>query len=303
MESFVSAVSPYTPVLTEEPSLAALNIGVDSSAVVGQEFLEKPEIALTIPAESSGETENKQEQKRAQIINYTVSSSETVSGIAKKFGISVKTLADANNLSSVHQIKVGQVLLIPPADGIVYTVEKGDTISAIVKRFQGNLEETLKYTSEDIKPGQKIVVVGGKVQEPAPAPVRRTQLAYANSVRNVVVREKSEGRNLGAGGNRNNGYPWGWCTWYAAYRRQVPRNWGNAGRWLASARASGYATGSIPKAGAIVVTNESWAGHVAYVESVQGDSITVSEMNYQGWGVISRRTISRYSPIIKGYIY
>jgi surface antigen len=34
-------------------------------------------------------------------------------------------------------------------------------------------------------------------------------------------------------------------------------------------------------------------GHVAVVESVNSDgSITVSEMNYAGWGIVDHRTIS-----------
>jgi surface antigen len=83
----------------------------------------------------------------------------------------------------------------------------------------------------------------------------------------------------------------------------VPSRWGNARSWLSSARRDGYAVGSVPKAGAIVVTTDSILGHVAYVESVSGNSILVSEMNYEGFGIISRRSIPIGSPIIRGYIY
>lgn len=178
-----------------------------------------------------------------------------------------------------------------------------------MQKYQGNLAETLKYTSENIQPGQKIVIVGGRIPRESTAssnqisPRHTTRLATGTSGRNVLVRNQSAGRNLGDVGSKNNGYPWGWCTWYAAYRKKVPHRWGNAGNWLNSARRDGYEVGSVPKAGAIVVTTDSIWGHVAYVESVSGNSIVISEMNYKGFGIISSRSIPISSSIIKGYIY
>lgn len=296
IENFVATVGPYTANIDEEPALAAEELGVDGLYFADSEFLEKPEMITTLPPLK----EQSVPLQREGFLQYTVSASDTLSEIARRYNLSVQTLADANHLSSVHRIKVGQKLLIPPADGIVHTVVQGETVSSIVKKYQGDLKETLKFTSERIQPGDKILVIGGHRPQP-PIPSSR-RLALAS--RNVIIRnESSAGRRLGRGGSRSNGYPWGWCTWYAAYRRHVPSNWGHAGQWLSAARRSGYATGSIPQPGAIIVTSESWFGHVGYVEAVNGDLVTISEMNYQRWGVISRRTISRYSPVIKGYIY
>lgn len=79
---------------------------------------------------------------------------------------------------------------------------------------------------------------------------------------------------------------------------------GNAGTWLYNAKASGYATGSKPKTGSIVVTTDNtYYGHVAVVTKVSEDSITVKEMNYKGWGVVNTRDISIKDRRIKGYIY
>jgi hypothetical protein len=52
---------------------------------------------------------------------------------------------------------------------------------------------------------------------------------------------------------------------------------GNASTWIADAVAAGYATGSTPQVGALAV----WTGqnHVAFVESVSGSTITVTECN------------------------
>jgi surface antigen len=99
-------------------------------------------------------------------------------------------------------------------------------------------------------------------------------------------------------------FPYGYCTYYVSSHRFVPWS-GNAISWLSGARSFGYATGDEPKAGAILVTSEGGrTGHVALVDSVNGDgTISLTEMNYAGFGVISSRTISAtYGPIM-GYIY
>jgi len=101
----------------------------------------------------------------------------------------------------------------------------------------------------------------------------------------------------------NHNFPYGYCTYYVSTRR--PIYWsGNAIYWLANARLAGFATGDLPQAGAIMVTTEGgWTGHVAMVDAVNGDQVTISEMNYRGWGVISSRTIPASYGAILGYIY
>ena len=96
----------------------------------------------------------------------------------------------------------------------------------------------------------------------------------------------------------SNGYDYGWCTWHAANRRiesgnPIPSNLGNAVTWLGVARAAGLATGSTPRAGAVLYhLNIGGLGHVAFVEKVNPDgSILVSDMNYPIWGTVTYRTI------------
>lgn len=89
----------------------------------------------------------------------------------------------------------------------------------------------------------------------------------------------------------SNSYSWGQCVWYVATRRAVPM-WGNANQWLANARAAGWATGNVPRVGAIAWTGRGYAGHVAIVEAVNGSQVTVSDMNYAGVGVVTTRLTS-----------
>lgn len=121
--------------------------------------------------------------------------------------------------------------------------------------------------------------------------------------RDVVIRDTSVERQDVSLSYNNNSYYYGYCTWYVATKRNIPNSWGNAGQWFGSAQASGYATGYEPAPGAIIVTAESGWGHVGYVESVNADTITISEMNYAGWGIVNTREISKTNPVITGYIY
>ena len=81
-------------------------------------------------------------------------------------------------------------------------------------------------------------------------------------------------------------FPVGQCTWWVWSKRNVGM-WNNASDWLWQARRDGYATGSTPQVGAIA-----WQpGHVAYVESVNGGMVTVSEYNYAAARSYSTRTV------------
>jgi LysM repeat protein len=48
-------------------------------------------------------------------ITYVVKRGDTLSGIAKRFGISLAAIAGANRIADPDRIKLGQVLTIPPA--------------------------------------------------------------------------------------------------------------------------------------------------------------------------------------------
>lgn len=119
-----------------------------------------------------------------------------------------------------------------------------------------------------------------------------TQKKYSQSAATKVA--------VDAGAHR---FPYGYCTYYASQRRFVPWS-GNAIAWLYGAQSFGFATGSTPQVGAIVVTSEGGkTGHVGIIDNVSGDQITITEMNYRGFGVISSRTISSSYGAIMGYIY
>ena len=96
--------------------------------------------------------------------NYTVKSGDTISGITKKFGLTnISTLISVNDIGNVRQLAAGQKLKIPSIDGILYTVKSGDSLAAIVKAYNTNLENVLDVNdleSETLKAGQQLFLPG-----------------------------------------------------------------------------------------------------------------------------------------------
>lgn len=258
------------------------------------------------------EEKNNSNNKKREAITYIVQGGDTLSTIAEKFGIKTQTILWANNLDYLSVIKPGDKLTIPPEDGVLYTVKAGDTLIDIAVRYKADLDKIVAFNQLDanyIIEGQVLFIPDGI--KPAPQPTTTTYLASTTTSTFSTNASYNQNNNragasytptirYGGGGNR---FPYGYCTWYVAQRRGgVPWS-GNAGAWLANARAYGYATGYEPVPGAIMVTRESWWGHVAYVESVSGNMVTISEMNYNGWGIVSRRTLNKNDWKIRGYIY
>lgn len=106
-------------------------------------------------------------------------------------------------------------------------------------------------------------------------------------------------------GGYSDRFPFGQCTWWAAYNRPV--SWGgDAKDWLTNAQAQRVATSAMPSVGAVVVYRPgglySALGHVAIVIEVSTSSYTVSEMNAPHWGVVSSRVVRWPDPDVQGFI-
>lgn len=112
----------------------------------------------------------------------------------------------------------------------------------------------------------------------------------------------------------NGNYGCSQCVSYAAWMMgqvygQYPVGWGNADNFPGNAAAAGFHVSYTPHANSIVffpsgVNGAGGVGHVAWVEGVSGNTITVSQYNYNtggGWGQFSRMTFSNYGGM--QYIY
>jgi surface antigen len=229
------------------------------------------------------------------IVTYTVQPGDTLSGLASKFNITTDTILWANNLSDANSITPGQSLTILPVSGLLYTVQAGDTAASLAGVYQANAAQITSYNNAEVtglKPGTQIIIPDG-VKQQAPAPVTQSAPAVASATAFHPTLTHFE--------YSGNGYAFGYCTYYVATRRNVPSDWGNANQWYYNAQASGFSVGSTPIPGAIAWTGAGYYGHVAYVESVSGSEVTISEMNYNGnWDRVTERTVPASSFL---YIY
>ena len=113
---------------------------------------------------------------------YSVRSGDTLTGIAHRYGLTMMTIWWANHLQAADRLHVGQKLLIPPVNGVLYKVTEGDTLASIAKRFRANPEDIISFNSlvgDTVIIGQDIMVPDGRGQplptpkpEPTTAPVR-----------------------------------------------------------------------------------------------------------------------------------
>jgi len=235
------------------------------------------------------------------VIIYEVKQGDTLGSIAAANHISVNTIMWSNELDNVDSIMPGDKIFILPVSGLTYTVKTGDTIDSIADKYKADKEKIISFNdlhaNGELTVGQDIIIPDGQKEITAPKPT--TPLGIAPRPYESF---ESTGQTLSGKAGSGHSFPYGYCTWYVAQKRYVP--WGgNAGTWLYHAKSAGYATGRTPRPGAIMVTSESWWGHVAIVEKVSGSTITVSEMNYKAWGKKSFRTVDIHNRVIKGYIY
>jgi murein DD-endopeptidase MepM/ murein hydrolase activator NlpD len=133
------------------------------------------------------------DKPRAEIIEYKVENGDTVSGIAKKFGVSVDTIRWANSLESITSIKPGQILKIPPVSGVVHKVKKGDTVYTLAKYYNSDAQGIVDYPFNTfindetfaLAVGQMLIVPDGvmpKVQQWSPSQYIAKQTPNAGTV-------------------------------------------------------------------------------------------------------------------------
>ena len=95
---------------------------------------------------------------------YTVKPGDTLYGISNQFGVSVTELAELNGIKGSN-LPVGTVLKIPSKSGVnpnnmfMYTVEKGDTLYSIARKYNTTVNDIINLNylkSNNLSVGQVI---------------------------------------------------------------------------------------------------------------------------------------------------
>jgi surface antigen len=230
-------------------------------------------------------------KSRSDIQTYVAQPGDTVNSLAVKFGITANSIIWSNSLLGTS-LKVGTKLVIPPIDGIVYTVKIGDTPQKLASTYSASATQIISFNDAELTGltlGEQIVIPNGQ------------ESIVSFPIYNLY--------NAGVATYGGDGYDFGYCTYWAALRRiqvgkPLPNDLGNASSWGYLAHEFGLSTGNTPQQYAAVVVSESGEGHVAFVESVNPDgSINISEMNYIGWDRVDNRTFSASQADSFVYIY
>lgn len=243
-----------------------------------------------------------------EVTSYITQPGDTAQVVATAHGISDITLKWANNLTS-DALDAGKTITIPPVDGVVYTVKDGDSVESLAQKYSVSQDRIIAFNDLElngISKDMRIILPGASLPETERPGYVAPRPAYAYGAIQGGAMGSSTRNNLTA--SVGNKYAPGYCTWYvyerrAAAGRSIGSFWGNATSWKSSALSAGFAVNNTPAPGAIM-QNHGGYGHVAYVESVGADgSVTVREMNYAGFNVISSRTLSAAQAASYNYIH
>ncbi|MBO0906649.1 LysM peptidoglycan-binding domain-containing protein [Arthrobacter sunyaminii] len=161
--------APDAALFPQLPLQAIKNMtAVTTAGVVAPSQL-ATQIPFTIPAESSVPA------------THRIEAGDTVSSIAARYGLSLDEVLRVNNLQSSSLIFAGEELRLPGAGtaaapaaaASVYTVQAGDTLSAIAADHGVSLDSVLAANgltmTSIIRPGQEISLSTGTATSAAPA--------------------------------------------------------------------------------------------------------------------------------------
>src|SRR3989338_6596984 len=135
------------PVFSNNATTSALDSPAQNQSIVIGEDLLKTDIS---------------QKPRDKIITYKVEKGDTISTIARKFGISEDTVKWTNNLIS-DNIGVGDDLQILPVTGMAHKVASGDTVYSIAKRYDTDAQKIVDFPFNDFANPQTFSLVIGQM--------------------------------------------------------------------------------------------------------------------------------------------
>jgi membrane-bound lytic murein transglycosylase D len=115
--------------------------------------------------------------KETNLVNHKVKKGETLSGIARKYGVSTYAIREANSMSKKAKLSAGRILIIPAgsgssqggstggrkyeSNGDYYTVRRGDNLSAIGNAFGVDAQTLRRINNIGAK---SLIYVGQKIK-------------------------------------------------------------------------------------------------------------------------------------------
>ncbi len=130
-----------------------------------------------------------------RVITYTVKPGDTLSTIAARFGVSMDALRWSNPAieHNPDDLYPGDVLRIPPVNGVVVEVKSGDTIERLARRYHVPPDAIRKYAANRLRPpytlspGQWVVIPGGHKEIDTTPPRAYPGYAYMWPARGIIT--------------------------------------------------------------------------------------------------------------------
>lgn len=145
----------------------------------------KPPVAASVPA--NAKTEEAQPQEREKVETYVVVEGDNIEAIAARFGLKSESLLATNNMDSEDVLAIGQELLVPKVDGVVYEIESGDNLWDLAVRYDVEYDDVVnanpELSPETIQPGTMVLIPG------ASRPSRRSDMVASRGVSRTNARK------------------------------------------------------------------------------------------------------------------
>lgn len=148
-------------------------------------------VANPAPDQFGGDRTSGMTPASDQISVYVVRKGDTLSAIAKMFGVSANTIRWSNDIPQGNGVKVGQKLVILPVSGVQYTVKKGDTVTKIATLYKADPDEIRGTNNledgDSLTAGDTIIIPNGIESEAPPVnPIKNTiKKALSSLVDNI----------------------------------------------------------------------------------------------------------------------
>ncbi|MDR1932512.1 MAG: M23 family metallopeptidase [Spirochaetales bacterium] len=99
---------------------------------------------------------------------HRILSGETISAVAAKAGLNLDTVVSLNHIQDVRRVPEGAEIKLPNQNGILYTVKRGDSLSAIAGLYSvttGAIADVNGLESATIHPGQELFIPGARMKQ------------------------------------------------------------------------------------------------------------------------------------------
>jgi LysM repeat protein len=160
-----STVQALSPVPTAAPEKKAPKVSLpalESAAEAFKSIERNIQIKTNIPAD----------KPRYEVVEYRVSRGDSVFAISESFKVQPETVLWANYdvlQDDPHSLAPGQVLKIPPTDGIYYQWKENDTLESVATEYKTTVDDILNFPGNDvdlanpkIESGSWVMLPGGE---------------------------------------------------------------------------------------------------------------------------------------------